>query len=135
MKSQIGHIILNIDPQNLKFYKDLFFFMGWSLYFEDNQKLALMDANGTRLWFEGACKDVANDYDGVGMNHLAVQVETQADVDAAAGFLKDQDIDFLFGTPRHRPGFCAEPGHTYYQVMFETPDKLLFEVVYKGPKS
>ncbi len=37
-------------------------------------------------------------------------------------------------TPRHRPEFSQGPDQTYYQVMFESPDRVLFEVVYTGPK-
>lgn len=135
MRSYIGHIVLKVDIQHLVFYKSFFQFMGWSLYFENKDKLAVMDGNGTRVWFEKPSKEASNDYDGVGMNHLAIQVDSQADVDAAAEFLKTEKIDLLYETPKHRPDFCAEPGHTYYQVMFETPDELLFEVVYKGPKT
>ena len=76
---------------------------------------------------------MANDYDGRGMNHLAVAVEKQSDVDQAVEYLKQHKVEALFETPRHRPEFSA-PGMTYYQVMFESPDKLLFEVVYTGPK-
>ena len=31
-----------------------------------------------------------------------------------------------------RPEFSQDTDHTYYQVMFETPDKILIEVVYGG---
>ena len=41
----------------------------------------------------------------------------------------------LFDTPRHRPEFRDDPKETYYQVMFESPDKVLFEVVYSGLKA
>ena len=40
----------------------------------------------------------------------------------------------LFETPRHRPEFAESDGHTYYQVMFASPDGILFEIVYVGPK-
>ena len=38
----------------------------------------------------------------------------------------------LFETPRYRPDFSSEP-NTYYQIMFESPDRILFEIVYVGP--
>ena len=38
-------------------------------------------------------------------------------------------------TPRHRPEFSASEHDTYYQIMFESPDRVLFEVVYEGPKA
>ena len=109
--------------------------MGWTLYFENEERLAVADENGARVWFVKAEKETGNDYDGVGMNHLAVEVDSQADVDAAAGFLKSRGTNMLFGTPRHRPEFSQDDDHTYYQIMFESPDQLLFEVVYKGLKN
>ena len=78
-------------------------------------------------------KAVGNDYDGPGMNHVAIAAASQADVDATVGYLHDRGIEVLFDTPRHRPEFSGE-GTTYYQVMFESPDRVLFEVVYTGPK-
>ncbi|MDO9120413.1 MAG: hypothetical protein Q7U31_01420, partial [Anaerolineaceae bacterium] len=74
-----------------------------------------------------------NDYDGIGMNHLGVSVEKQSDVDETVEYLKAKGVTALFETPRHRSEFSGE-GSTYYQVMFESPDKILFEVVYTGPK-
>jgi hypothetical protein len=49
--------------------------------------------------------------------------------------LQQHGIQALFDTPRHRPEFCSSPDNTYYQVMFESPDRILFEVVYTGPKT
>ena len=58
----------------------------------------------------------------------------QADVDAAAAFLTARGVQHLFETPRHRPDFAHGEDTTYYQVMFESPDRILFEIVYTGPK-
>ena len=69
----------------------------------------------------------------VGLNHLAFGVDSVADVDNAAEWLTERGIEHLFGTPRHRPEFSSDDKTTYYQVMFESPDKLLFEIVYTGP--
>jgi hypothetical protein len=49
-------------------------------------------------------------------------------------YLKQHGIKALFETPRHRPEFSGSEAETYYQVMFESPDRILFEVVYTGPK-
>lgn len=67
------------------------------------------------------------------MNHLAIGAESQADVDAAAEHLSSRDVAMLFETPRHRPEFSGEDS-TYYQIMFESPDRILFEFVYTGPR-
>ncbi len=69
------------------------------------------------------------------MNHLAIGAETVEDVDAVADYLRQREVTALFETPRHRPDFAFMEGETYYQVMFESPDRILFEVVYTGPKA
>ena len=66
------------------------------------------------------------------MNHLAISVSSQAAVDKTVVYLQEHNIKMLFETPRHRPEFCSSTEETYYQVMFESPDRILFEVVYLG---
>lgn len=131
--STFGHLQINIHPQNLGFYKELFGFLGWKTLYEDENMLGVGDSQGGSLWIGAATQDVSNDYDGPGMNHLAISVMKQGDVDQTVAYLQDREVACLFETPRHRPEF-SHPGHTYYQVMFETSDKLLFEVVYTGVK-
>ena len=133
MKSNLGHLQINIDVKNLDFYKELFGFLGWKKLYEDENMTGLEGNNGASLWFCSGLKDLCNDYDGRGMNHLGISVERQSNVDEAVEYLKKHNIQPLFETPRHRPDFSG-PGSTYYQVMFETPDKLLLEIVYTGPK-
>jgi len=133
MKSNFGHLQINIHPENKGFYKELFTFLGWKILYEDAEFIGMGCEEGSSLWFCAGLKDQANDYDGCGMNHLGVAVEKQTDVDLAVEYLKSHNIPALFETPRHRQEFSG-PESTYYQVMFESPDKLLFEVVYIGPK-
>jgi hypothetical protein len=64
--------------------------------------------------------------------HLAIRVNKQMDIDKCVEFLKDLDTSTLFGTPKHREDFVDSAEDTYYQIMFESPDKILFEVVYVG---
>jgi hypothetical protein len=68
------------------------------------------------------------------VNHIGIGAASVADVDAVAGYLASKGVAALFETPRHRPDFSASESETYYQVMFESPDRVLFEVVYTGPK-
>jgi catechol 2,3-dioxygenase-like lactoylglutathione lyase family enzyme len=133
MRSKFSHMQINVAPANIAFYKDLLSSLGWRVGHDDASAVELADDSRNSVWFIGAAKDVANDYDGPGLNHLAFDAASQAEVDAAAAFLRERNIEPLFGTPQHRPEFSGE-GHTYYQVMFETPDRMLFEVVYTGPK-
>ena len=68
-------------------------------------------------------------------NHLGIGTVAPADVDALASYLTERGVELLFETPRHRPEFTGSEDQTYYQVMFETPDRILVEVVYTGPKA
>lgn len=133
MQTSLAHLQVNIDPANAAFYKDMLGFLGWQTLYEGDGMLGLGAANEASLWFVGGLKDVTNDYDGPGTNHIGIGAQSVADVDAAAAYLKEQGISALFETPRHRPEFSDE-NSTYYQVMFESPDRVLFEIVYTGPK-
>ena len=134
MQSHIGHIQFNVEASNLPFYRDLTAFLGWQTLYDTAEFIGVADPSGTSLWFIGYVKPVSNDYDGPGLNHLAFSVPAQADVDAAAAFLTARGVAHLFETPRHRPDFAHGEDTTYYQVMFESPDRILFEIVYTGPK-
>ena len=90
------------------------------------------DGGSVSLWFLGNAREVKNDYDGPGVNHLALSVREQGEVDQVVAYLHKRDIPALFDTPLHRPEFSPNEEHTYYQVMFETPDKILLEIVFEG---
>lgn len=135
MLTDLAHIQINVRPENLDFYKDLMAFLGWETLYADDSMCGVGSAKGTSLWFAGAANESANDYDGPGVNHLGIGVEAQVDVDTVAAYLTEKGRTHLFETPRHRPDFAESETHTYYQVMFESPDRILFEVVYTGPLS
>jgi catechol 2,3-dioxygenase-like lactoylglutathione lyase family enzyme len=134
-KTTFGHMVVNIQEVNQSFYKDLFNFLGWKVLLDDPKVLGIEDENKVSLWFDNPIKKVNNDYDGIGMNHLAISVLSQAAVDETVVYLQKHNIKMLFETPRHRPEFCGSKDETYYQVMFESPDRILFEVVYTGIRS
>jgi catechol 2,3-dioxygenase-like lactoylglutathione lyase family enzyme len=133
IQTKIGHVQINVHAQNMFFYKDLFAFVGWKTWVDAPEVLGVAQDDSTSLWFASNAKDVSNDYDGPGMNHLALSVSNQGDIDQMAEYLRQHSIPTLFETPRHRPDFSQNAEHTYYQVMFESPDRILFEVVYIGP--
>lgn len=135
MQSAVSHIQFNIDPSNIGFYKELLDFLGWSAIFEAEGMGGFKGKGDASLWFMPQAMSAANDYDGPGMNHLAIGVEAQSDVDEAARYLSGKGVETLFDTPRHRPEFAMGEGQTYYQVMFKSPDNILLEVVYTGPKA
>jgi len=134
MRAGFGHIQFNVDLKNLNFYHDLLTLLGWKILHQSNNMLGCGYLDGSSLWFTNSLKELKNDYDGSGMNHIAFHTETIADVDEAVTFLLTKNIPTLFDTPRHRPEFSNGHDQTYYQVMFETPDKILVEIVYIGPK-
>lgn len=133
-QTSIGHIQFNVQPENLGYYRDLFGFLGWQTVYAEEDTLGVGGPNNSSLWFYGACNEVKNDYDGAGFNHIGLNVGAQLDVDATVDYMRNVGITPLFDTPRHRAEFSSEES-TYYQVMFETPDRILIEVVYIGPKS
>jgi catechol 2,3-dioxygenase-like lactoylglutathione lyase family enzyme len=135
MQTKLGHLVFGIDDKNRGFYRDLLSFLGWQILYDGEDMLGAGDSNDVSLWFGSYTKNVANDYDGPGLNHVAISTATQADVDQAAAFLAERGVAHLFETPRHRPDFARDESLTYYQVMFETPDRILVEIVYTGPKS
>jgi catechol 2,3-dioxygenase-like lactoylglutathione lyase family enzyme len=135
VQSSIGHMQFNVQPENLAYYRDLLSFLGWQVLYDVEGMVGMGGPGSSSLWFAGQCKEVANDYDGPGLNHLGLSVPAQADVDATVDHLRNQGVTLLFDTPRHRPEFSGGEDQTYYQVMFETPDCILIEVVYTGTKA
>ncbi len=134
MRTGLDHIQVNVRPENVGFYRDLMTFLGWHDIFAGEGFFGMGGTAGS-LWFISQIKDASNDYDGPGMNHLGIGAASQVDVDAAVAYLAERGVAALFETPRHRPEFSGSEEQTYYQVMFESPDRILFEVVYTGPKS
>jgi catechol 2,3-dioxygenase-like lactoylglutathione lyase family enzyme len=133
IQAPLGHFGFNVKPENLPFYRDLMTFLGWQVSHDGEGMLMVESANGEMFGFIGSVKDVTNDYDGPGLNHIAFAAASVADVDTAVDYLKAHSVEPLFETPRHRPDFVGDPDQTYYQVMFETPDRILLEIVYAGP--
>lgn len=133
MKSNLNHLQINIDYQNINFYRNLLRFLGWKIIFEDQNIVGFSSGTNGSLWFVQRQKDFAPDRDGNGVNHIGIGTGSIASVDETVKYLKNNNIALLFDTPRHRPDFSS-PKETYYQVMFESPDKILFEVFYTGPK-
>lgn len=134
MKTSLGHLQLNIDAANLPFYRDLAAVLGWDTAYEDPGMFGVRCNNGVSLWFSVGATPAPNDYDGPGVNHIGISAGSIAEIDAVVAHIKTTGVDALFETPRHRPEFSSSEADTYYQVMFESPDRILWEVVYIGPK-
>ena len=134
MNSRLGHLQINVKGGSTPYYKELFSFLEWPTVYDGDGMLGVAGKSGDSLWFAEGANEAKNDYDGVGMNHLGIAVDSQADVDEVAAYLAQKGIEALFETPRHRPEFASGEKDTYYQVMFKSPDNILFEIVYTGPK-
>ncbi|MGB3328367.1 MAG: hypothetical protein WBA46_05380 [Thermomicrobiales bacterium] len=138
MSSWLHHLLYRIDMANVPYYRELFTSLGWRVVRDTDDVLGVVGANGELIEFTGPYHpDVTNDYDGKGLNHLAVAVASVADVDAFVGYMADCGIVPQFETPRHRPEFAeysAAVDSDYYHVMFTSPDNLLLEVVYAGSR-
>ena len=136
MKSTLSHIQFNIDFRHVEFYKELMKFLGWAEIYNTDGVVGYNDSTdkGASLWFLKSKTNETHGHGKAGMNHIGIHVDNQSDVDEIVKYLQEKQINALYDTPRHRPEFAFVEGHTYYQVMFESPDKILFEVVYTGPK-
>ena len=134
MKSHLYHLQVNIDKENLSFYHQFMSFMGWQVIFQDDSMAGFKSHSTGDLWFVPKMADARNNYDGNGVNHISLRVDSLDDVNKVADYLQKNGVTTLFETPRHRPEFASGEKETYYQVMFESPDKILFEVVYVGVK-
>src|SRR4051794_16568449 len=112
MQTRFGHMQINVRDSNLPFYRNLMTFLGWGIIHDDETMLGVGDTNHTSLWFVATDSAVNSDYDGLGINHLAISTETQADVDTVAAWLTEQGVAHLFETPRHRAEFTWKEGQT-----------------------
>lgn len=136
MESSFYHIQLNIDfSENKEFYKSLFKFLGWDTIFETDEVFGFKSKKTGDIWFVDQGNVALQDYDARGLNHVAIRVAEQSDIDKVVEFLKENKIESLFETPRHRAEFASNENETYYQVMFKTKDNILFEIVYIGSKA
>ncbi len=134
MKSHVSHLQFNMNPANKSFYADMFASLGWKTLYEEEELIGVGNDGQVSLWFAAATSDVANDHDAPGLNHFGIGVETQADVDATVAYLRERGVELLYGTPCNRPEYASGENDLYYSAMFLSPDQILFEVVYTGPK-
>lgn len=109
-------------------------FMGWQIIFETENISGFKSGSNGDLWFVKANHNQNTNYDAKGVNHISLRVSELSDVDRVKGYLGEKRVNMLFETPKHRPEFVTSENETYYQIMFESPDKILFEVVYIGLK-
>lgn len=128
----IGHVALLVHDlsSNKPLYKELFSYFDYIIVNDESWVLGVQAPNNISLWIMEASEKTTNHRDANGMNHLAFHVSSQEEVDEfVEDFLVPNNITPLFDTPRARTDFTGDKG-MYYQVMFELPGSILFEVVY-----
>ena len=136
MKSYLYHLQINIDWAHIAFYKDLMAILGWFVIFEkENDVIGYRSEHNGDLWIVTADQKEQEDYDAIGLNHIAFRTENINDIKEVEQFLRTQNLSPLFGTPRHRPEFAPKEDETYYQLIFVSLDNIQFEIVYIGPKN
>lgn len=131
MKTNLYHLQLNVSPQSLVFYKDLFGYLGYKIIDESSEHIGV--SNGTTdFWLiQTEQKYLSNNFHrkNLGINHLAFGVESKDAVDQFTNeFLKTRSVPILYDTPKLFPEYSPN----YYAVYFEDPDRLKLEVVFKG---
>ncbi len=134
MQSSFYHLQVNVNIENKAWYGQLMEALGWNEIYDDESMLGFSDQAGVSLWFSDADVQEKQNYDAFGTNHISIKVSKQSDVDEIAKVVTEMASDMLFDTPKHRPEFTRDQSETYYQIMFESPDKILFEIVYIGKK-
>ena len=131
--SSVGHILLLIHDyeKNILLYREMFKYFGYEFSMDSEYGIGVQ-TGGPSVWVMKATDETKNNRDSNGLNHFGFHVESKEEVDTfIAEFLKPNNIKCLFDTPKDRPEFFdAEKGGEYYQVMFEFPGSVLFEVVY-----
>lgn len=135
MESSFYHLQVNVNIKNKAWYGQLMEALGWTESYDDETMLGFSDPSGVSIWFSDAEVQKTQNYDAFGTNHISIKVGKQSDVDEIEKVVKEMASDMLFETPKHRPEFVRDATETYYQIMFESPDGILFEVVYVGKKS
>ncbi|MBI5356912.1 hypothetical protein HZB78_04895 [Candidatus Collierbacteria bacterium] len=109
-------------------------FIGWEVIFEGKEAIGYKSGTNGDLWFCKVGLAKTSDYDQKGVNHISIRVENLADVDETKNYLEKNSVKMLFDTSRYRPEFTSRDDENYYQIMFESPDRVLFEIVYIGTK-
>ena len=132
MKSFMHHVQVNIDTQNIKFYTDLLDFLGWTAIMQTESFAGFHSEENGDVWFVPAQDNDVSSCNKRGLNHVCFGVSSVQEVDAFVDWLVRNAIKTFPETPKYKPGFGPGDGEVYYQVMFESPDRILFEIVYTG---
>lgn len=130
-KTKYKHQI-NIVADNASFYRDVLSHLGWSITFEDRNMTGYWNELNGELWFVDTQKKRLSETDNLDVRQITIKLPTKIDVDHAQLFLEKRGVKMLNGTPKFRPELSTQKDELYYQIIFESPDKIRFEVLYQG---
>ena len=82
-------------------------FIGWNVIFETNEVVGYKSKTNGDLWLVKSENFKPNNYDGIGVNHISLRVDTILNVDEIKNYLETNNIKMLFNTPKHRPEFAS----------------------------
>lgn len=137
LHGSINHVSITVTdlPKAMEFFRPLLKFLGYTLGEiahdgRSNHDLTvnINEANGTamNIWqAEAHFADHPFEVYEAGLHHVAFNVETHDQVDAAHDLLLDLGAEILDGPAE----FPFGPGG-YYALYFRGPDRLKFEVVH-----
>ena len=129
-RGSIRHVEINVsDFERSKiFYNDLLLWLGYKEIVSGKDYAGWENGEaGIFVTYLGRHKELGFHRHRVGLNHIAFQAESRADVDRFhKGFLVPRRIKVLYGGPKEYPEYRKG----YYAVYFEDPDRIKLEFVH-----
>jgi catechol 2,3-dioxygenase-like lactoylglutathione lyase family enzyme len=123
---RLHHVEINVSSLevSLRFWQPLLLMLGYTQHQNWPAGRSFM-LNGTYLVFVQA-SDLQQGFNrrGVGLNHLAFQAGSQAQVDEMAGWLRTSGFRLLYESAYPYAG-----GPEHYALYCEDPDKIKVEIV------
>ncbi len=133
--NSIAHIEINVKDLEASsaFWSKFLAHLEWTQFEVGHPAVKGFRApDGTNVFLvqtEGKFIDSGYHRKHIGMNHVALRLDSVEKVDAFATFLKENQISILYGDgPKD---YSSEYGkERYYAVFLEDPDRIKIEVVY-----
>lgn len=119
------HVTVGVSSlaQSKTFYDGMFSQLGWAVHHEDDESKAYASGDFNYWIIPAETSEPNRQNDGVGYNHLAIQVESKEAVDQLSEWLHsiDATIDI-------EPKAYHDYSENYYAVFFFDPDGTRLEV-------
>ncbi|TMI26508.1 hypothetical protein E6H19_01265 [Candidatus Bathyarchaeota archaeon] len=129
-RGNIQHIEINVSnfQKSKAFYQDFLEWLGYNRIL-DEKDFAGWDNGEAKIFvtYLERYKELGFHRRRVGLNHIAFQAKSKADVDRLhSEFLAPRSIKILYGGPKEYPEYRKG----YYAVYFEDPDRIKLEFVH-----